>query len=71
MKGFPVGPMTSAPALRQAIGERNVRGDDDRAPCDALRDPVIGRVETVGDDDAFDPGFARHGHEAVGDDEDV
>ena len=57
--------------LDAAIGERNIAGDDDGAARDPFGDPVIGGVEPVGDDDALDPGLARHGHEAVGDDEDL
>jgi enoyl-CoA hydratase/carnithine racemase len=41
------------------------------AARDPLGDPVVGRIEPVGDDHAFDPGFARDRHEAIGDDEDL
>ena len=52
VNGLPVGPMTCAPALQAAGGERDVGGHRDVALARALGDPVVGGVGSVGDDDA-------------------
>jgi len=52
----PLLPITAAPRLQAAVGERDVGRDDDVARSGTLGDPVVRGVETVAHHHQFDRG---------------
>ncbi len=67
VKGFPVEPMTRAPACRQRLGQRDIGGDDDVVGLDVIDDPVVGCVEPIVHDFEGEPFLIRGSHPRVGD----
>ena len=70
VNGRPLGAITAAPALRQRSASRMSPVTTTAARPGALGDPVVGRVERVGDDDPLDQRMRRHPQPGVADDPD-
>ncbi len=67
VKGFPVEPMTRAPAFRQRLANGMSAVITISSGFDVIDDPVVGRIEPVVHDLECQPLFVRGAHPRVGD----
>src|SRR5690606_25814408 len=58
----------NCPRLERTVGEQYVGSDHDTARRRSLGDPIVGRIEAIGDEDPLDEWMLGHPQPAVADD---